>query len=397
MMNIKRVVLIVLDSVGIGEMPDALAYGDAGCKTLQHTAEAVGGLNLPNLERLGLGKIAPIRGLNEHLPAFGCYGKMAERSIGKDTTTGHWEMMGIVQTKPFAAFPDGFPKEITEPFKAIVGGDFLGNFAASGTEIIAKLGEEHMKTKKPIIYTSADSVFQIAAHESVIPLERLYEICEKTRKLLDPYLVARVIARPFEGTPGNFVRTKNRRDFSLAPNGQMVLDYLLEADIPVIGVGKIWDIFNGQGISKKRKAGGNEDAIMETILAMDECLEGLIFTNLVDFDMLYGHRRNPQGYATALSQFDQSLPEILKRLLPQDLLLISADHGCDPTATHSTDHTREYVPLIAYRGTNQKQGVHLGTRSSFCDIGATIADVFQVKDPSCSESFLAQVLLGETF
>ncbi len=389
-MKIERVTLIVMDSVGIGVMPDAAEYGDAGCHTLRHTAEAVGGLSLPNLERLGLGRIDAIPGLRADLSPQAAYGKLAERSVGKDTTTGHWEMMGIVQTKPFATFPHGFPPEITEAFSKISGNGYLGNYPASGTEIIAALGEEHLKTGKPIIYTSADSVFQIAAHEAVIPVERLYEICRQTRKLLDPYHVARVIARPFVGTPGNFVRTKNRRDFSISPNGEMVLDRLVAAGIPVVGVGKIWDIFNGRGITEKRKAGGNAEAITETAAALDQRPCGLVFTNLVDFDMLYGHRRDPAGYARALAEFDARLPEILDRLTPADLLIITADHGCDPTATHSTDHTREYVPLLAYHpGTTP--GRNLGIRGQFCDIGATIAQIFGVEDPSKSTSFLAEI------
>lgn len=385
-----KVVLIVLDSVGIGELPDANLYGDSGSNTLKNISIEVGGLNLPNLEKLGLGKIEKLNGVSSEVTPLASYGKMAERSAGKDTTTGHWEIAGLYLAEPFATFPQGFPPEITEPFKKIAKSDFLGNYPFSGTEIIKKYGDEHVRTKKPIIYTSADSVFQIAAHEEVIPLERLYEICKETRKLLDKFRVGRVIARPFVGESGNYKRTSNRKDFSISPYEKTILDYLKEGGIEVIGIGKIADIFNYQGISSSYHTDNNEDGIEKTIKIMKQTEKGLIFTNLIDFDMLYGHRNDTLGYAKALEEFDKKIPLIIDSLKEDDLLIITADHGCDPTLKNSTDHTREYVPLIAYRK-KEKKGTNLGIRSTFSDVAQTIAEFFNIKGLKNGKSFLSEV------
>lgn len=366
-----RAIVIVLDSAGIGEMEDAHLYGDEGSNTLKHTAEAVGGLNVPYLEKLGLGHIDSLAGVSAQHEAAGAFGKMHEQASGKDTTTGHWEMMGQVLRNPFPTFPHGFPAALIEAFEKGIGRKTLGNIVASGTAIIESLGAEHLETGFPIVYTSADSVFQIAAHEEIIPLEELYGMCRTARELLQGDLgVGRVIARPFTGRPGQFARTSNRHDFSLEPD-QTVLDFITEANLPVIGIGKIKDIFAGKGITCSYSTKNNQDGMDQLLNAMKIHPEGFIFANLVDFDMVYGHRNDVQGYARALEEFDQRLPQLFELLEADDLLFITADHGCDPT-TASTDHSREFVPLLAY-GKNFKGGVNLNTRSSFADLGHTIA------------------------
>ncbi|SDF87136.1 phosphopentomutase [Thermoanaerobacter thermohydrosulfuricus] len=387
----KRVILIVLDSVGVGELPDAYKFGDEGSNTLGHVTEKTG-IGLPNMGKLGLGNIIPLKSVPENPNAVGGYGKMAEKSAGKDTTTGHWEIAGLITEKPFPTYPHGFPEEIIKEFEKRIGRKVLGNKPASGTEIIKELGEEHVKTGYPIVYTSADSVFQVAAHEDVVPLEELYRICEIAREILKgDHAVGRVIARPFTGTPGNFVRTGNRRDFSLKPFEPTILDMLKEAGYEVFAIGKIEDIFAGQGITEKNHTTNNDEGITATIKAMDEIKNGLIFTNLVDFDMLYGHRNDVEGYAKALTHFDNRLPEIMGKLTKEDLLIITADHGCDPT-TPSTDHSREYVPLLVY-SPSMKHGVNLGVRSTYSDVAATIAEIFKVGPTKHGTSFLKELPL----
>jgi phosphopentomutase len=389
----RKVVLIILDACGIGELPDAHLYQDEGSNTIVNTARAVGGLKLPNLEKLGLGNIEPILGVNPQADALGNYGKMAELSAGKDSTSGHWEIMGLVLEKPFPVYPHGFPPEIIEPFEKAIGSQVLGNKPASGTEIIKELGEEHMRTHRPIVYTSADSVFQIAAHEEIIPVNKLYEMCMKARKILSAgsigtgeHGVARVIARPFVGKPGSFKRTERRKDFSLPPPEETILDMLKKNGIPVIGIGKIEDLFAGHGLTESIHTKNNSDGMDKLVEAIKKSERGLLFINLVDFDMLWGHRNDAQGFAAGLEDFDLRLPEVLNLLRPDDPLVITADHGCDPT-TPSTDHSREYVPLLVY-GKSIKEGVNLGTRKSFSDVGKTIAEIFGVGGTRNGESFL---------
>lgn len=374
--NCRRVILIVLDSVGCGALPDAAAYGDEGSNTLGNTARVVGGLRLPCLGSLGLGHITPLQGVSpvERPRAF--WGKMAERSVGKDTTLGHWELMGLIVEEPFPTFPQGFPAEIITAFVRATGRDILWNRPASGTEIIQRLGEEHIRTGKWILYTSADSVFQVAAHEGVIPLDELYGACEWARKFLAPYRVGRVIARPFVGEAGQYIRTYNRKDYSLEPIGETVLDRFVTAGIPVIGIGKIHDIFAGRGITRSIHTDGNQDGMCKTLEAIRSETEGLIFVNLVDYDMLYGHRRNPQGYASALEEFDAHLPDLIEELRESDLLILTADHGCDPTLSRHTDHTREYVPLLIL-GPRQTEGRCLGVRDTFADVGKMVEKALQ--------------------
>lgn len=369
----QRVLLIVLDSVGCGELPDAAAYGDEGSNTLSNTAHAVGGLKLPNLQRLGLGNILPLEGVKPVERPRASWGKMAERSAGKDTTTGHWELMGLALEEPFLTFPQGFPPEIVDPFVQATGREVLWNRPASGTEIIREFGDEHVRTGRWILYTSADSVFQVAAHEEVVPLEELYAACEKARELLDPYRVGRVIARPFVGKSGGYTRTYHRKDYSLEPFGETVLDRLVAVGVPVIGVGKIWDIFAGRGITRSVHTDGNLDGIHKTLELLKTQEGGLIFVNLVDYDMLFGHRRDPQGYAAALEELDRYLPDLLASLRERDLFLITADHGCDPTLSRHTDHTREYVPLLLF-DPGREEGRDLGIRETFADVGATIEE-----------------------
>jgi phosphopentomutase len=385
----NRIVWIVLDSVGVGEMPDASAYGDAGSDTLGNIAR-LRGLDLLNLRSLGLGNLKQIPQLPKALAPEGNYGRCTLASPGKDTTTGHWEMVGIHLEKPFPLFPHGFPPEVMKPFEARIGRSSLGNKAASGTEIIAELGEEHMATGSPIVYTSADSVFQIAAHEEVIPLWELYRMCEIAREILTgPYEVGRVIARPFEGEPGAFKRTTNRHDYAVPPPRGMLLDQLEEKKVEVFSVGKIFDVFLGRGIADHVLTKGNADGMAKTLAAMNDVHAGLIFVNLVDFDSLYGHRNDVEGYAGALEEFDRWLPSFRKALQPGDLAILTADHGCDPT-TSSTDHSREYTPLLVF-GPTAKQGVDLGLRATLSDIGQTIAHNFGTSI-SRGTSFLNEIL-----
>jgi phosphopentomutase len=382
----KRIILIVLDSVGIGELPDAAKYGDVGSNTLGNIAKAIEGFTLPNLEKLGLGCIDGTTGYRAEPDPIGSFGKMAERSYGKDTTTGHWELAGITIDKPFPVYPDGFPEELVKSFEQAIGTKILGNYPASGTEIIKTLGQQHIATGYPILYTSADSVLQLAAHEDIIPLERLYEICEIARNIMTgEHAVGRVIARPFIGKEGSFTRTANRRDFSLKPVKKTILDYLKEKGLEVKAVGKIEDIFAGAGITEAVHTNGNMDGIEKTLGFIGQRFEGLIFTNLVEFDMTFGHRNDVEGYAKALSQFDKMLPDMLDALYEDDMLVLTADHGCDPT-TDSTDHSREYVPLLVY-GKMLKKGVNLGVRKTFSDIAQTISEVFDCGGDFNAESF----------
>lgn len=389
----KRVILIVLDGVGIGELPDAAKYRDEGSNTLVNTAEAVGGLHLPNLGRLGLSNIERIKGIEIQEEPIAFYGKMAESSPGKDTTTGHWEIAGLILDKPFPIYPQGFPKEIIDSFEKAIGRKVLGNKPASGTEIIKEFGEYHLKTGYPIVYTSADSVFQIAAHEDVISVEELYKMCEIARDILKgEHAVARVIARPFAGEPGNFYRTPRRKDFSLPPIKPTLLDYLKEENYDVIGVGKIEDIFAGRGLTLSLHQKDNKEGIENIFKAWKNLKEGLIFVNLVDFDMLYGHRNDPKGMANALEEFDRALPDIINLLSDYDLLIITADHGCDPT-TPSTDHSREYVPLLIF-SPNFRKVESLNVRKTFSDLGKTLADYFEIKNDLSGESFLSKIKEG---
>lgn len=388
----KRIILIILDSVGVGALPDAHKYNDGGSNTLGNMGKVLSGLNLPNLEKMGLGNIIPILGVEPQSLPIANYGKMAEVSAGKGSTSGHWELMGLHISKPFPTYPNGFPEEIMEKFHKAIGINTLGNYPASGTEIIKILGDEHIKTKKPIVYTSADSVFQIATHEDVIPPEKLYRICKKVREILTgEHAVSRVIARPFIGKSGKFIRTKRRKDFSLEPTGKILLDYLKENEKEVLAVGKISDIFVGRGITKKFPTKNNLDGIEKIIKLVNNNIGDMIFANLIDFDMLYGHRNNPEGYAKALVEFDDYIPKILESMKYNDILFITADHGCDPT-TPSTDHSREYVPLLVY-GKNIKYGVNLGIRKSFADVGKTISEILNVKVDIKGESFAKQILL----
>jgi phosphopentomutase len=388
-MKTGKAILIVLDSVGAGALPDAADYGDAGSNTLSHIAQSAG-LRLPNMIKLGLGNIPGLEELQKTKLPAGCFGKLAEKSKGKDTTTGHWEIAGLTVKNPFPTFPNGFPKEVIASFEREIGRKTIGNIVASGTEIIEKLGEEHVRTGYPIVYTSADSVFQIAAHEQVIPLGELYEICETARRVMSgPYAVGRIIARPFEGEAGNFTRTKNRKDYSVVPFTDTLLDVLSAAGYETCAVGKIEDIFAHKGITKVNHALGNPACIDATLAFQKQPFSGLVFTNLVDFDMLYGHRNDVTGYAAALEYFDSRLPEIISLMKDEDMLFITADHGCDPT-TASTDHSREYIPLVAC-GKSVRAGVNIGVRASFADIAATIAEWFELPERFGAESFLSKI------
>jgi phosphopentomutase len=370
----RRVIWIVLDSVGIGEMPDAAAYGDAGSDTLGNIAR-LRPLDLPNMRRLGLANIKPLTGLAPVATPQAAFGRATLASPGKDTTTGHWEMAGIHLDRPLPLFRHGFPPEIMREFEAKIGRQAIGNKAASGTEIIKELGAEHMRTGSPIVYTSADSVFQIAAHEQVIPLDELYRICEIAREILrGPFEVGRVIARPFIGVPGAFERTPNRHDYAIPPPPNMLLDQLAAAGRPAYSIGKIFDVFLGRGIDGHVKTKNNADGMAKTLDAMSAVAAGLIYVNLVDFDQLYGHRNDVEGYARALEQFDAWLPALEQRLDSGDLVILTADHGCDPT-TPSTDHSREYVPVLVF-GPKAKPGVPLGLRSTLSDLGQTVAENF---------------------
>lgn len=383
----KKAVLIVLDSVGIGELPDAHLYGDEGSNTLANTWKANGGLNIKNLESLGIGNIEGLNHINiKNINGKGAFGRAMEASKGKDTVTGHWEIGGVILDTPLNTYPDGFPKEIMDEFENKIGRKTLGNVVASGTEIIKELGYEHVKTGYPIVYTSADSVFQIAAHEEIIPLDELYKMCEIARAMLvGEKTVGRVIARPFTGEPGNYTRTSNRHDYALDPFNKTMLEYLKESNLNVMAVGKIEDIFNKKGVTHAVHTKNNMDGVDKTLEYMREEKDGLIFTNLVDFDSVYGHRNNPEGYGKALEEFDERLPEIIDALGEEDILIITADHGCDPT-TESTDHSREYIPIVVY-GKGIKESADIGTRTSFCDIGKSILEFFNINNDLNGESF----------
>jgi phosphopentomutase len=369
----RRVFILVLDSVGCGALPDAARYGDEGADTLGHVAAAVGGLSLPALEGLGLGCIHPIQGVAAVTGPAAVWGKMAEASAGKDTTTGHWELAGLVLEEPFSLYPEGFPASLLSRFSGQVGRGVLGNRAASGTAIIEELGPEHLASGDLIVYTSADSVFQIAAHEGVVPLDELYAACSAARRLCDDYRIARVIARPFVGDPGSFTRTYNRKDYSMEPPAPTMLDVLVEAGIEVTGVGKIHDIFAGRGVTRSVHTSGNDDGMDRTIELARDAGPGLVFVNLIDFDMLYGHRNDARGYAAALARVDARLPALVMALRPGDVVFIVADHGCDPTFP-GTDHTREHVPLLAL-GPGIAGGP-AGTRRSFADLAETVLRLF---------------------
>ena len=370
----NRVIWIVLDSVGVGEMPDAAQYGDVGSDTVGNIAR-LRGLNVPSLLKMGLGNLKPMAELPATAEPLAAFGRCTLASPGKDTTTGHWEMVGIHLPKPFPLFPNGFPPEVMDEFHRRIGRSSLGNKAASGTEIIAELGAEHVRTGSPIVYTSADSVFQVAAHEDVIPVWELYKICDTAREILrGPYEVGRVIARPFEGIAPNFKRTSNRHDYAVPPPAGMLLDRLEALKIPIYSVGKIFDVFLGRGIGDHVKSKNNAEGMAKTLTAMDEQPTGLIFTNLVDFDQNFGHRNDVEGYGATIEEFDRWLPEFLAALQPGDLAILTADHGCDPT-TPSTDHSREYTPLLCF-GPRVRSGVDLGLRASLSDIGQTVAENF---------------------
>ncbi|MEH7222843.1 phosphopentomutase [Bacillus sp. JJ1566] len=387
----KRIFLIVMDSVGIGEAPDAKKFGDEGSDTLGHIAEEMNGLNMPNMAKLGLSNIREIKGIPVQNGPLAYYTKMQEASNGKDTMTGHWEIMGLHIETPFQVFPDGFPKELLDELEKRTGRGILGNKPASGTAIIDELGEEHMKTGKLIIYTSADSVLQIAAHEEIVPIEEQYKICEIARELTldEKYMVGRVIARPFVGEPGNFTRTSNRHDYALKPFERTVMNELSDQGFDVIAIGKISDIYDGEGVTQALRTKSNMDGMDKLVQTLNMDFTGLSFVNLVDFDALFGHRRDPKGYGNALEEYDARLPEVFEKLTDDDLLIITADHGNDPV--HSgTDHTREYVPLLVY---NKKMagGKELPLRTTFADIGATVADNFNVSLPKHGKSFLSEI------
>jgi phosphopentomutase len=383
-----RVIWIVLDSVGIGEMPDAAQYGDAGSDTLGNIAR-IRGIQLPNLSQLGLGNIKTLAGIAAAVAPTAAYGKCALASPGKDTTTGHWEMVGIHLARPFPLYPHGFPPAIMDEFERRIGRNSLGNKAASGTEILKELGAEHMRTGSPIVYTSADSVFQIAAHEEVIPLWELYKMCETAREILrGPYEVGRVIARPFTGAPGSFTRTPNRHDYAVPPPRGMLLDQLDDRGVFIHGIGKIFDVFLGRGIRESTKTRNNAEGMAMTLEAMQAADAGLIYVNLVDFDQQFGHRNDIEGYGNALEEFDAWVPEFERALHPDDLAIFTADHGCDPT-TPSTDHSREYVPLLV-SGPKVRQGVNLGVRATLSDIGQTVAENFGAHIAQ-GASFLSQI------
>ena len=388
----KKAILIVLDSVGVGELKDAKSYGDEGCHTLDNVYRTCKGLEINELEKLGIGNIEGVTAPKKCDKVIGAFGRCEEASKGKDTVTGHWEISGVILEEPLNTYPEGFSDDIINEFKkrANVEG-ILGNIVASGTQIIEDLGEEHVKTGYPIIYTSADSVFQIAAHEDVIPLERLYKMCEIAREMLvDKWAVGRVIARPFIGEAPNFKRTSNRRDYALDPFNKTMLEYLKDANYEVAAVGKIEDIYNQKGVTSAVHTKSNMDGVDKTLEYMDTVKEGLIFTNLVDFDMLYGHRNDPEGYGKALEDFDNRLQEIYGKMGEEDILIITADHGCDPT-TSSTDHSREHIPVLVY-GKNVKPGVNIGTRETFADIGKTILDFFNVENELVGKSFLKDIV-----
>lgn len=390
-MNYRRAIVIVLDGVGAGEAPDAQDYGDVGANSLSNVARAVGGLQMPNLEKYGWGYITPMEGVRRVENPAGAYGRLIPTSVGKDSITGHWELMGVFLTSALPTYPDGFPQELLDEFKRRTGYDVLGNKPASGTEILKELGEEHMRTGKPILYTSADSVFQIAAHEEIIPLERLYEICRISRDMLTgEHAVGRVIARPFLGSSADtFKRTTNRRDFPLDPIADTMMDKLIASGRSVYATGKIDDLFAGRGITVTSHSEDNHSSTVAMLEFLEKDFEGLLFTNLVEFDMIYGHRNDARGYADALEAFDRRVPDILARLRPGDVVMVVADHGVDPT-TPGTDHSRECSPLLVF-GPNVRAGVDLGDRGAYSDVAATLAEIFDLEPPSRGKSFLADI------
>lgn len=389
-MSIERVIVIVLDGVGVGELPDADEYGDVGSNSIANTARAIGGLDLPNMQALGLGNLGDIVGVPPRADTLGGYGKMAEASKGKDSVTGHWELMGIHSPIAMPTYPDGFPPDVLEEFTRLTGYGVIGNKAASGTEILVELGEEHLKTGKLIVYTSADSVFQIAAHEGIVPIEELYRVCQIARDMLSgPHAVGRVIARPFEGEPGAFKRTPRRHDLPLLPPSPTVMMKLVDAGFDVAAVGKIDDLFGNTGISLNKHRTNNKDSIAAMMEFIQDSFKGLVLVNLIEYDMIYGHRNDPQGYAGALRDFDAALPTLRAAMRSTDIVMIVADHGVDPT-TPSTDHSREYIPLLVF-GAAVKPGVNLGVRETFSDVGATIAEIFGLEMPEIGVSFLPDI------
>ncbi|NJP38830.1 phosphopentomutase [Alkalicoccus luteus] len=395
MTSFKRIFLVVMDSVGIGEAPDAAAFGDTGADTLGHIAEKMNGLNMPHLDQLGLSRIKKYEGVSEPENTIGSYGTMMEKSAGKDTMTGHWEIMGLRIDKPFRTFPEGFPEVLIDQIKAHTGRGILGNKPASGTEILDELGAEHVRTGDLIVYTSADSVLQIAAHEDVVPAEELWSICEAVREMTleDPYMIGRIIARPFIGSDGAWERTSNRHDYALKPFGRTVMNALEDGGFDSISIGKIADIYDNEGVTDSLRTTSNMDGMDKLVQTVNRDFRGLSFLNLVDFDAKFGHRRDPVGYGKALEEFDARLPEVTDKLKQDDLLIITADHGNDPVH-HGTDHTREIVPLLAY-SPSISHPADLGRRSTFADIGATVADNFQVDMPDYGTSFLHNLTGGK--
>lgn len=391
MKSFKRIFLVVMDSVGIGEAPDAAQFDDKGAHTLGHIAEHMNGLDMPNMGALGLSNISPIQGIEKADQPKAHYTTMVEASNGKDTMTGHWEIMGLYIDQPFRTFPDGFPDDLLNQIKEKTGRGIVGNKPASGTEILTELGEHHMKTGDLIIYTSADSVLQIAAHEDVIPPKELYEICEFCREITkdEKYMVGRVIARPFIGEPGAFERTSNRHDYALKPFGRTVMNEMADEGLDVVAIGKISDIYDGEGVTEALRTKDNMDGMDQLVRTMDKDFKGMSFLNLVDFDAKFGHRRDPQGYGEALEEYDKRLPEVLEKMQDDDLLIITADHGNDPVH-HGTDHTRELVPLLVYHN-NIEEGSELDQRKTFADIGATVSDNFSIKMPEHGKSFLKDI------
>ncbi|MBT2738021.1 phosphopentomutase [Bacillus sp. ISL-7] len=387
----KRIFIIVMDSVGIGEAPDAEKFGDKGADTFGHIAERMNGLNMPNMGKLGLSNIREIKGIEKAEKPLAYYTKMMEASNGKDTMTGHWEIMGLNIQTPFRVFPEGFPNELLSELEKRTGRKIIGNKPASGTEILVELGEEHMKTGALIVYTSADSVLQIAAHEEIIPIEEQYKICKIARELTldEKYMVGRVIARPFLGEPGNFKRTSNRHDYALKPFDRTVMSELKDAGLDVIAIGKISDIYDGEGVTQSLRTVSNMDGMDKLVETLDMDFTGISFLNLVDFDALYGHRRDPEGYGKALEEYDARLPEVFAKMKEDDLLMITADHGNDPVAP-GTDHTREYVPLLVY-SKRMNEAKELPIRETFADLGATVAENFNVKLPNFGKSFLNEL------
>lgn len=388
MSSVKRVIIIVLDGVGAGAAPDAVEYGDVGSNSLSNTARVIGGMSLPNLEKLGWGYITPMQGVAKPAQPTGSFGRLTPTCVGKDSVTGHWELMGVVVDQAMPTYPNGFPSDVLNEFKRLTGLEVLGNKPASGTEIIKELGEEHMRTGKPIIYTSGDSVFQIAAHEEIIPLERLYEICELSRGMLKgEHAVGRVIARPFVGADAaSFKRTVHRHDYPLEPTSPTMMDRMIEKGLNVFATGKIDDLFGGRGITTTAHSEDNQTSTKDLLAFLEKDFSGLLFTNLVEFDMIYGHRNDPKGYYGALKAFDESIPSITSGLRPGDMVMVVADHGVDPT-TPGTDHSREYSPLLIF-GPTVIPGVDLGDRGSYSDVAATLAQIFDLPAPKSGESFL---------